>query len=293
MTVSLITGANRGLGRAIALELARRGHHVVASMRDLEGAADLRANAAAAGGSLDAVELDVCDDRSVRAAIERVLDEHGAIDVLVNNAAIVDFSAIEDITDERAQRVLDTNLVGMLRTTRAVLPSMRARRSGVIVNVSSIGGRLTPFCTGLYTISKHALEAASELLAMEVRPFGIRVAVVEPGFFATRMVDDAIVPLGSDPGSPYADPERRICAWFTQSKQTAGDPAEVGRAVAAIAAGEVDGFRHPVGADAAIYIDGRRRLDDETWIDLGRSMSDDEFFAEFASFFAPSGDAAA
>jgi NAD(P)-dependent dehydrogenase (short-subunit alcohol dehydrogenase family) len=208
--------------------------------------------------------------------------------VLFNNAGVVDFSPIEHITDERTRAVLDTNLLGPLRTIRAVLPAMRSRRRGTTVNISSIGGRMAPFCTGLYVIAKHALEAASEALAMEVRQFGIRVAVVEPGFFATRMVDDATASLGIDPQSPYADHERRIVAWFAQGKQTAGDPADVGRAVAAIAAGEAgDALRHPVGLDAPIYLDGRRRMTDEQWIDLGGEMTDDEFFARFAELFAP------
>jgi NAD(P)-dependent dehydrogenase (short-subunit alcohol dehydrogenase family) len=288
MGTCLVTGANRGLGRAIAIELARCGHQVVATMRDLSMAADVEALAAAEGLSLRTMALDVTDEESVRGAVADTERELGPIDVLVNNAAVVDFSPIEHITDERARSVLDTNLLGPLRTIRAVLPTMRSRRSGTIINISSIGGRMAPFCTGLYVIAKHALEAASETLAMEVRPFGIRVVIVEPGFFATRMVDDAPAPLGLDPQSPYADHERRIVAWFAQGKQTAGDPADVGRAVAAIAAGEAgDALRHPVGADAPIYIDGRRRLTDEQWIDLGQEMTDDEFFARFAELFAP------
>jgi NAD(P)-dependent dehydrogenase (short-subunit alcohol dehydrogenase family) len=291
MPVALITGANRGLGLATAIQLARHGHCVVATMRDLGAANDLREAAAVAAVEVHTDQLDVTDPASVDGAVARSVAEHGPIDVLVNNAAVVDFSAVEDITDERARDVFETNLFGPLRTIRAVLPAMRARHRGTIVNVSSIGGRMTPFCTGLYTMSKHALEAASELLAMEVRPYGIRVAVVEPGFFATRMVDDATAPIGGDPASPYADAERRICAWFAQSRPTAGDPADVGAAIAAIVAADEPRFRHPVGADAAVYIDGRRRLSDETWIDLGRAMTDEEFFAEFAARFAPSADA--
>jgi NAD(P)-dependent dehydrogenase (short-subunit alcohol dehydrogenase family) len=288
MSTCLVTGANRGLGLAIALELARRDHDVVATMRDPSTAADLEAAAAAGGLSVRTMALDVTDEASVARAVAATERELGPIDVLVNNAAVVDSSPIEHITDERARAVLDTNLLGPLRTIRAVLPTMRSRRAGTIVNVSSIGGRMAPFCTGLYVIAKHALEAASEMLAMEVRPFAIRVAVVEPGFFATRMVDDATARLGLDPDSPYADQERRIVAWFAQGKQTAGDPADVGRAVAAIVAGEAgEDLRHPVGADASMYLDGRRRLTDEEWIDLGRSMTDDEFFARFAELFAP------
>jgi NAD(P)-dependent dehydrogenase (short-subunit alcohol dehydrogenase family) len=163
---------------------------------------------------------------------------------------------------------------------------MRAQRDGVIVNVSSIGGRLAPFCTGLYVMTKHALEAASEILAMEVQPFDIRVAIVEPGFFRTRMVDDATARLDLDPSSPYVDAERRIRLWFAQGKQTAGDPEDVAAAIAAIIDDPSPPLRHPVGPDAPLYIDGRRRLSDETWIGLGRRLSDEEFFAEFATLFA-------
>jgi NAD(P)-dependent dehydrogenase (short-subunit alcohol dehydrogenase family) len=287
MTIALVTGANRGLGRAIAIELARNGCRVVATMRDLTAADDVRAAAASAGVEMHTEQLDVTDPASVDDAVARIMADHGRVDVLVNNAAIVDFSAVEHITDERAQRVFDTNVFGPLRTIRAVLPGMRAQRSGTIVNISSIGGRLAPFCTGLYTMTKHALEAASELLAMELRAHGIRIFVMEPGFFATRMIDDATARIGRDPASPYADAERRICAWFAQSKLTAGDPTDAGTAIAAIVTGESHRFRHPVGADAVVYLDGRRRMSDETWIDLGRAMNDDDFFAELATLFTP------
>jgi NAD(P)-dependent dehydrogenase (short-subunit alcohol dehydrogenase family) len=254
-------------------------------MRDLADAAPLVQLAEAEGLVVQPITLDITDDASVRSAVEYVLERSGQIDALVNNAAIVRFTPIEHTAPEDLFRVLDTDLVGALRTAQAVLPSMRAQGRGAIVNVSSIAGRLAPFCCGPYVMAKWALEAASEMLAQEVAAHGIRVAVVEPGFHTTRMIDDATREIGIDPNSPYADAERRIVAWFAASKQTAADPQRVAEAVHEAITAEVPRFRYPVGADADIYIGGRARLADEDWVALGRRMTDEEFFAEFAARF--------
>jgi NAD(P)-dependent dehydrogenase (short-subunit alcohol dehydrogenase family) len=221
----------------------------------------------------------------VDAAVTGVLDRAGRIDVLVNNAAVVHFTPIEHITDAAAAEVFQTNVFGPLRTIRAVLPGMRAQRSGAIVNVSSIAGRMAPFCTGLYVMTKYALEAATEMLAQEVVGHGIRVAVIEPGFHATRMIDDATRLLGRDPTSPYADAERRIVAWFAAQKAIAADPQRVAEAIRHAITTAEPRLRYLVGDDAKQYVGGRTRMADEEWIALGRPMTDEEFFTEFARRF--------
>jgi NAD(P)-dependent dehydrogenase (short-subunit alcohol dehydrogenase family) len=254
-------------------------------MRQLADAAPLLELAEDEGLVIHPLPLDVTDDASVRSAVEHVLDRSGKVDALINNAAVVQFTPIEHTEPTALAAVLDTDVIGCVRTARAVLPAMRARRRGAIVNVSSIAGRIAPFCTGPYVMAKWALEAASEALAQEVAPHGIRVAVLEPEFHTTRMIDDATRLLGLDPESPYADAERRIAAWFAASKQTAGDPLRVAQAVHEAISTETPQFRYPVGPAAEVYIHGRDRMSDEDWVAMGRPMSDEEFFAEFARRF--------
>jgi NAD(P)-dependent dehydrogenase (short-subunit alcohol dehydrogenase family) len=285
MPVTIITGTSSGIGLATALHCARQGHQVYATMRDLARARTLHDAAAVESLPLTILPLDVDDETSVQRAIAGVLAQAGRIDVLVNNAGIVHFSPVEHTSDGAARAVFETNLFGALRTIRAVLPVMRAQRHGAIVNVSSIGGRIAPFCTGLYTMAKHALEAASEMLAQEVRPYGIRVVLIEPGFFATPMLDRATSTLAQDPASPYADAERRISLWFAQAKQTAGAPRVVAEAIERAVTTPEPRLRYLVGLDAQAYVAGRERLSDEDWVQLGRAMTDEEFFQEFAARF--------
>jgi NAD(P)-dependent dehydrogenase (short-subunit alcohol dehydrogenase family) len=173
----LVTGSNSGFGKLAALSLARSGHEVIATMRDLAKGDDLRDDAAAAGLSIEIRPLDVCDPASVAAA----LHDAAEIDVLVNNAGFEVQAAIELVGDDLLHRQFDTNVYGPMRLIRAVLPAWRERGSGTIVNVSSIAGLVgTPF-GGVYAASKHALEAISEALHFETSQLGITVRLVEPG----------------------------------------------------------------------------------------------------------------
>jgi NAD(P)-dependent dehydrogenase (short-subunit alcohol dehydrogenase family) len=241
--------------------------------------------AEAEGLALHPVTLDVTDDASVRSAVEHVLERSGEVDALVNNAAIAAFAPIEHTAPAALAAVLDTNLIGALRTAQAVLPTMRAHGRGTIVNISSVAGRVAPFCFGSYVMAKWALEAASEMLAQEVAALDIRVALIEPGFHATRMLDDATRGIGIDPGSAYADAERRTVALFAASKQTAADPQRVAETVHEAITTQTPRFRYPVGADADVFLGGRARMADEDWVALGRRMTDEEYFAEFATRF--------
>jgi NAD(P)-dependent dehydrogenase (short-subunit alcohol dehydrogenase family) len=186
MAVALITGSSSGIGQLSALELARRGHRVFASMRNLESAHFIQAKAEKERLAVETIQLDVTDAASVAAAIAHVTEHAGRLDVLINNAGFGSFGAIEDYSDDDLRQVFETNFFGALRVTRAALPAMRARGSGTIVMVSSISGlRTFPFLA-VYSASKFALEAASNGLRHELRPFGIRVVLVEPGNFNTR-----------------------------------------------------------------------------------------------------------
>jgi NAD(P)-dependent dehydrogenase (short-subunit alcohol dehydrogenase family) len=182
----LITGASSGFGRDTAETLARAGHTVFASMRDANGkhrsqATDLREQGIAV------VELDVSNDSSVDAAVQEVLARAGRIDVLINNAGIASAGVTEAFTADQAKVIFNTNVVGLLRTSRAVLPVMRAQGDGLLINVGSILGRVTFPFFGIYGASKFAVEALTESLRYEVSQFGIEVVLVQPSAYPTNM----------------------------------------------------------------------------------------------------------
>jgi NAD(P)-dependent dehydrogenase (short-subunit alcohol dehydrogenase family) len=203
--VVLITGCSSGIGREAARRFAAAGFRVHASMRRPEDGADLRAEAAANGWSLSTPALDVTSDASVNAAVGALLAETGGqLDVLVNNAGYYTLGPLEETSADELRAVFETNAVGVHRLTRAVLPAMRARGSGAIVNVSSVSGRVAVPVAGAYHSSKWALEALSETLRYELAPFGIRVVIVEPGPFKTALHDKEVHPAAyGRAGSPY------------------------------------------------------------------------------------------
>jgi NAD(P)-dependent dehydrogenase (short-subunit alcohol dehydrogenase family) len=255
MSVVLITGCSSGFGLETALAFARRGDATYASMRDPQRATVLLQRAKAEGLDLEVLALDVTDEASVATAVRHVEDRHAAVDILVNNAGFDHAGPVETIPIERARAMFETNLWGPVRTSRAVLPAMRARRSGVIVNVSSIAGRIPPNpYGGFYAASKHALGVLSESLASEVGIFGIRVVCLEPSFFATGITerawpeDQAHGPYGSD----YAWIRAFISA--TVAKLGA-DPSIVAGAAVHVADDPSTPLHVLVGEDASMYVD--------------------------------------
>jgi NAD(P)-dependent dehydrogenase (short-subunit alcohol dehydrogenase family) len=287
MAVTLITGTSTGIGFATALHFARKGHEVYATMRDpARGAAALQDAARAEGLVINISQLDVDDPASCERAVRDVLADGRRIDVLVNNAGIGDLHVVEKTTDATAKALFETNFFGALRTVRAVLPGMRERRSGAIVNVSSAAGQVAGPAMSLYAASKHALEALSEALATEVYQFGIRVAIIEPGFIATPIIGKAVAVIPTDPASPYADMERRTHTLYSGAMQIAADPSLVAEAIEHAVTTDDPKLRYRVGSDAHGFIDGRKRMSDEEFIEaLGREMTDAEYWAEFARRF--------
>lgn len=177
--VIIVTGASSGIGRAAAIQFAERGCHVFGTVRNA-------ATAQALPGVV-LVEMDIRDEASVRRGIDAVIAQSGRIDVLVNSAGVTLLGAAEETSIAEAAALFDTNLFGLLRTSQAVLPHMRAARSGRIVNVSSVLGFLPAPYMALYSASKHAVEGLSETLDHEVRQFGVRVSLVEPSFTKTNL----------------------------------------------------------------------------------------------------------
>jgi NAD(P)-dependent dehydrogenase (short-subunit alcohol dehydrogenase family) len=261
MAIALVTGASTGIGLATAVTLARAGHTVYAGMRRPEMAAE---ELKATGATI--LQMDVDDDASVAAACDR------KIDVLVNNAGIAAFGAMEEAPLTQYREVMETNFFGALRCIRAVLPQMRERRHGCIVNVTSVAGRVSGGGQSAYCASKWALEAASEALACEVRAFGVRVAIVEPGVIATP-----IFGKGKPPEMPSRYPfERRLTAYFNAALQNPVSPYVVGEAIRGIVESDSSQLRYPVGTEAAKLMGMRASITDEQWI-AAAAVSDQEW----------------
>ncbi len=229
----LITGATCGIGRHAALYLARRGHRVIATGRNLEALATLKAEAP--GAALDVVRLDVTSAASIEAAVaevDRLTDGRG-LDVLVNNAGYGVAVATAEISDADLRAQFDTNVFGLVAVTRAFVPAMRARGRGRVINVSSIGGRVTLPLFGAYNATKYAVEALSNALRYELKPFGIEVSVIEPGAirtnFATRTVAEGAAYFNAD--SPYAPVYARYDVLRKKADEFAPGPQVISRAI--------------------------------------------------------------
>ncbi len=282
MTISLVTGTSTGIGLATAIRLARDGHSVYASMRDPGDAGPLRAAAEQAGVALEVVALDVVDGGSIRNAVGAILEREGRIDNLVNNAGIDDGDCLEETPLETFHAVMETNFHGAIRCIQAVLPGMRARRSGCIVNVSSLMGRVPSSGASAYCASKAALESASECLAAEVSPFDVRVALIEPGLVLTPIFAKRRLP-SSD--SPYADLYRRSLALFPKLIESGSTPEDTAEVIAHAIRTETPRLRYLVGWDAETIVDHRARMTDEEFIAMGRCDSDEDFFTSFEKHF--------
>jgi NAD(P)-dependent dehydrogenase (short-subunit alcohol dehydrogenase family) len=203
----LITGATDGLGKATALLLAERGYRVFAAGRSAEKRAELDGVAREKKLPLETLELNVDNDDSVRRSVTQVLAKADAIDVLINNAGVNFTAAVEDLSMEDWRRQFETNVFGVLRVTKAVLPSMRERKRGRILMMSSVSGFLTPPTQGAYSGSKHALEGLSNALRLELYPFGIDVVLIQPGYIVTgiqKAAAENAKPYFDNKSSPYA-----------------------------------------------------------------------------------------
>jgi NAD(P)-dependent dehydrogenase (short-subunit alcohol dehydrogenase family) len=278
MPVALITGTSTGIGLATALHFGRQGHDVWAGVRQPAAATDLRAAIDAERLPVRIVALDVDDPASVQRGVAEVLDGSGRVDILVNNAGIGGGGPIEDVPVDWVKTLFETNYFGVLRMTQAVLPGMRERRAGTIVNVSSVAGRLAVAGHGHYSAVKHALEAMSEALAQEDQRFGIRVAIVEPGVVVTPIFSKA--KRWADPASPYFDHVRRLLLLYQKQMPHAAQPDDAARVIYEAATTSTPRLRWLVGEDANLLVAGRQRQSDEEYVAGGRAMSEEEFLDE-------------
>ena len=281
MTRVLITGTSSGIGKAVALHLARAGYEVVATMRTPDKS-DLPQTATSEELPLTVTRLDVDDPESVAGCfVEAKAD--GPIDVLINNAGIFHLGTTEDLPIDVFERTINTNYLGAMRCIRAVLPEMRERGSGSIINVTSVAGRLAAPTMGSYTAAKHALEAATEALAAEVKQHGIKVALVEPGIIETPMTTQEKLPTKSDPHYPTL---ARIHAIFDAT--LAGEPGQpdaVAEIVEKVLEDDSGQLRWPVGPDSAAFLAWRATMNDEEWVACNGVEDDETWYQMFEDFF--------
>ena len=242
-----VTGASSGFGRAIAEAAAAAGDTVVAAVRRPAALDEL---VAAYPGLVDPVALDVTDTAAGAAAIDAAVERHGRIDVLVNNAGRTQVGAVEETTDDELRALFDLHVFGPFALARAVVPHMRERGSGAIVNMSSVGGQVVMPGFGVYCATKFALEAVSETLAAEVAPFGVTVMAVEPGAFRTNLFGPGAAVMSAE-NPAYADTvgaTRRFVEGGDGSQP--GDPAKLAAAIRTALSAERPPLRLPMGGDA-------------------------------------------
>jgi len=271
MPSALITGSSKGIGLETALAFGRAGYKVHATMRKPSQSPELAETAAQERLPVIVTAMDVDSDDSVRQAIGKIQKEHGAIDVLVNNAGVERLGSVEELPLAEFRAVMETNYFGALRCIQAVVPDMRKRRHGCIINVTSVGGRICCAPLTSYNASKWALEALSEGLAGEMKAFNVRVAIVEPGIVDTSMARR--VPKAPSNQSFYPH-TARFAALFTASLKSPVHPSMVGQKIVEVAQNGTWQLRHPVGPDAVPFLQWRAAMTDEAWVEL--NSSDDE-----------------
>ena len=244
--VWFVTGSSSGFGRCIVEEALAKGERVVATARDPRTLADLVARAP---DRVLAVRLDVTKTDEVRSAVAAAMERFGGIDVLVNNAGYTVLGAVEETSEEELRAAFEPLFFGAVATTRAVLPHMRERRSGTIVQLTSVAGLTTHPGMSAYSAAKHALEGLSDALAKEVGPLGVRVLIVEPGMFRTNLLGPSFRALPAM--AEYAGTVGLTRTYATQSDgQQPGDPAKAARAIVEAVASGSTTLRLPLGADA-------------------------------------------
>jgi NAD(P)-dependent dehydrogenase (short-subunit alcohol dehydrogenase family) len=262
----LITGCSTGIGRATAELLADQGRVVYATARRAEAIEDLAAR------GCRTLALDVTDEDSMRAAVAAVEEEHGAVGALVNNAGYSQTGAVESVALDAIRRQFETNVFGLVRMCQLVLPAMRARRAGRIVNVGSMGGKLTFPGGGIYHATKYAVEAISDALRFEVGGFGVDVVLIEPGLIRTNFATAAVGALesGAESGGAYGEFNARLGgatedAYEGRIARLGGGPETVARAIAKALAARRPRARYPVTASAWLLIGNRALLPDRAW----------------------------
>ena len=274
--VWLVTGAGRGMGVDIAKAARAAGHAVVATGRNPEKVSSVLG----AHADLLVVALDVTDPASARAAVQAGVDRFGRIDVLVNNAGNFNAGFFEELTPEEFRAQIETTLFGPVNVTRATLPIMRVKRSGLIVTISSTAGIEGGEFLTAYAASKFGVEGWMESLSPEVAPFGIRTMLVEPGFFRTELLTPESTNYAETSIKDYTErTEQTVSAWKSMNGQQGGDPAKLADALVHLAGQDEPPLRFPAGADAVNTFENRAKLllaQADAYRDLSSNLAHDD-----------------
>lgn len=284
MDIAVVTGTSTGIGFTTSLHLARNGYRVFAGMRNPAKAGPLQDAAAAEDLALEVVQLDVTDPASVAAAFAAAASA-GPVDVLVNNAGIGGATPLELTPEDEHRQMFETNYFGAIRCIQAVLPTMRERERGTIVNVTSVAGMVATPNQIAYSASKWALEAAGEALAHEMYRFGVRVVNVEPGVIMTSIFENSAESTRYDRTSPYKQIMRRNGKLFAAGFRANTPPDRVAEVILEAITTDDYRLRWPVGDDAQSMIPGRRRISDEDWVSMGADLSDEAYNGRFKAYF--------
>ena len=267
--IAVVTGSSSGIGFETSLMLARNGFQTYATMRDPNKGENIKSIATKENLPIHIEQLDVTDNKSVTNAIEAIVSKAGRIDVLVNNAGYALTGAFEDLAIEEIKAQYETNLLGLIRTSQAVLPIMREQKSGTIVNISSGAGRVGLPGFSAYVSTKFAVEGLSESMAYELEPFGIKVILIEPGVIRTNVFKNVVIAKKSqNPNSPYSQIMQKMSASFEHMLENASSsPDLVAKVILQAVTSE--------NPSLSRYLAGK---DIESWIEARRNMSDDEFY---------------
>jgi NAD(P)-dependent dehydrogenase (short-subunit alcohol dehydrogenase family) len=271
----IVTGANSGIGRSTAITLAKNDYTVFATMRSLERGEKLREIAQELNLAIKAVELDVSDTDSVNQGINEILNQTDQIDILINNAGVGSNAVIEDVDIESDKSVFETNFWGVVRCIQAVLPTMRQQKSGHIIQVSSIAGRVGLPAQPIYSASKWALEGLSENLAHDLSSFGVRVSIIEPGVTRTAILGkNNTVPQNDDFENIYA----RMLDMYMQGIEANIRPEAVSETILQCLESSSKQLRWPVawGAEAMINARHDGSVSDEEWVEIGSLVNNRE-----------------
>jgi len=270
MKTALITGTSKGIGLETAFAFGRAGYKVFATMRNPAMASDFKQKIKAESLDITISKMDVDSDDSVKQCIGAIIQKQGSVDVLVNNAGIEHHGSVEEMAVDDFQAIMNTNYFGVLRCTKALLTQMRKNKKGCIINVASVAGHISNSPLGGYAASKHALEAISEALAQEVKPFNVKVAIIEPGIINTQKAID--IAVNEESIYPHS---KRLAGLFSASLKKPTPPTLVTDKILEVAESNDWKLRHPVGPDAEPFIAWRASMTDEEWVDWNATNDED------------------
>jgi NAD(P)-dependent dehydrogenase (short-subunit alcohol dehydrogenase family) len=269
--VWFITGASRGIGALIAEAALADGNAVVAAGRNVAAIVERLGNSAA----LLPVALDVTDEAQAKAAVQAAIETFGRVDVLVNNAGFGLLGAVEESADKDVRRMYDTNVFGLLNVTRAVLPTLRANRSGHVINISSVGGYRAAAGFGVYSSTKFAVEGITEALHAELKPLGVHATVVEPGYFRTDFLDASSLVVAPNVIDDYDETSGAVRRKAVQiNHNQPGDPAKLAAAMITLVDASNPPLRLPLGTDTLAAIAAKNAYvtqETEAWKALSAS----------------------